>query len=268
MAKTNNTGAVFTIVRDDPAWLRIWIKHYRQFFADKDIYVLDHESAPCAVLQELRGQVTVIPAKNPRSFDLQWLVDVVSQFQRYLLLSYDVVTYTDVDELLLTMPGGAYTDLGEYVRRLPRAYTVATGYEVVHKFETELPLDFSCYPLLQQRAWWYASRAYSKPLVARQPLTWCKGFHTSLQTTGYAPDPELLLVHLHKLDWQYKKQRIIDRANRPITDDPFDLRGSRPQRVMRDDELRAWWYSTIDGYPEFNEPQELVAIPDAVRSLI
>ena len=36
--------AVFTIVKNEKLFLPIWIKHYKKFFDNYDIYILDHES--------------------------------------------------------------------------------------------------------------------------------------------------------------------------------------------------------------------------------
>ena len=269
MARTSNKrAAVFTIVRDDPVWLRIWLRHYSQWFAANDIYILDHQSQPEPVLQEIGQRVRVLPVFNDVYYPLQWLVDTVSAFQRYLLQSYDSVLYTDVDELVFTRPGGAYRDLAHYIASMTAAYSVCTGYEVVHKHDEEPPIDFDAVPLLANRHWWYRTLTYSKPLLARQPLTWSKGFHKSQQTMGQYADEELLLVHLHKIDYGYKVARASARAAYQFTADPGDVRCVLQQRYSTGADLLTWWYQHIDWFPDFSHPQELVEIPEAVRAVI
>lgn len=269
MSRKNKRAAVFTIVKDDPVWLRLWLRHYLQWFDPQDIYVLNHESrADDVTLTSAAGQVHVLPVFHPVYYSMQWLLDTVSAFQRYLLQSYDTVLYTDADELVVVSPGGPYADLGDYIHRMRAAYTVCSGYEVVHKHDVEPPLDFGRWPLLQQRQWWYPSVAYSKPLLAQQPLTWSKGFHNAQQTVGMYPDPHLLLVHLHKLDFDYKKSRISARAQYAFTRDPADVHCTPQQRQTTDEELLSWWYQHIDCFLEFDRPQILEEIPAAVRELI
>ena len=37
-------SAVFTIVKNENYFLPIWIKHYKKYFNESDMYVLDHQS--------------------------------------------------------------------------------------------------------------------------------------------------------------------------------------------------------------------------------
>lgn len=269
MSSKNKRAAVFTIVRDDPVWLRLWLRHYVQWFDPRDIYVLNHQShSDDITLNSLAGQAHVLPVFNDAYYPLQWLMETVSWFQRYLLQSYDTVLYTDVDELLVTRPGGAYHDLGDYIRRMRSAYTVCTGYEVVHKHDLEPALDFGRWPLLSQRQWWYPTIAYSKPLLAQQPLTWSRGFHNARETEGVYADPELLLLHLHKIDFGYKKSRIQAREKYAFTKDPADVHCTLQYRQTSESELLSWWYRHIDCFLSFDQPQILEAIPEAVRALI
>lgn len=38
--------AVFTIVRDEPVWSKVWLGHYLRHVPASNIYVLDHDSQP------------------------------------------------------------------------------------------------------------------------------------------------------------------------------------------------------------------------------
>ena len=36
--------AVFTMVKNENYFLPIWLKHYKKFFSNEDIFILDHQS--------------------------------------------------------------------------------------------------------------------------------------------------------------------------------------------------------------------------------
>ena len=44
MSTTKKKCAVFTIVKNENYFLPIWLKHYKRYFDNSDIYVLDHQS--------------------------------------------------------------------------------------------------------------------------------------------------------------------------------------------------------------------------------
>jgi hypothetical protein len=66
--------AVFTIVKNEKLFLPIWIKHYKKFFDDSDIYILDHESNDDSTKNL---DVNVIPVYNEFTFDQNWLINTV-----------------------------------------------------------------------------------------------------------------------------------------------------------------------------------------------
>ncbi len=262
--------AIFTIVQNEPVWLPIWIKHYRNQVEVAHLYILDHDSeGPGAeLLRELkRAGVNVVPVHRRVSFDHTWLAQTVEHFQRFLLASYEAVLFNEVDEIIATAPGSGYRDLGEYAARVlddRHKFVRCTGYEVVHKPEEEPPIDWTA-PVLGQRGWWYGSEKYSKPLLSRIPLSWRKGFHktTNVRTRARQIDSDLLLIHLHKLDFDYCVKRHQETASRNWM--RTDGAAGRQNRVSDPDELRAWFSRSID---DEKREARLVPIPSDVQRII
>lgn len=73
----------------------------------------------------------------------------------------------------------------------------------------EAPLDASR-PILSQRKRWHRNPLYDKALLTKVPLLWSLGFHTC--EGEVAQDEGLLLLHLHKYDFQAYLARHEARA--------------------------------------------------------
>lgn len=162
--------AVMTMVRNEGVFLPIWLRYYSQFFPAEDIYVLDHQSTDGST--DGPGFVR-IPVSQP-AYGAGWQRDVVQRYQHELIGRYDVVLYTDVDEIVA--PDPRHGDLGDYIDRLDQDFVTCRGYEVLHMKEDEPPFDPTT-PVLAQRSTWYVNPSYSKPLLARVPMLWHGGFH-------------------------------------------------------------------------------------------
>jgi hypothetical protein len=282
--------AVFTIVQDDPVNLEIWARHYRRHYSDLDTYVLHHllpgESAysdwilgvEIEIARRCReGSFTVLPVCHAESFDHTWLRETVQTFQRFLLRTYDTVLFTEVDEIVTLNPtsGSALhgCDFVGYLETFTvsgdRPYQCCTGYEVVHDYATEPDLDFASLPLLRQRTYWYQSEQYSKPLLSKVPLTWGDGFHELQPDTGYEwpqdPDPALLLLHLHKVDFLAALIRHGRSATRNWSRaDIVNNRGIQ-NRMADPSWLREWWLNTVD---RPSERARWTRMPDAVKEVV
>lgn len=199
-------AAAFTIVRDEPFFLPLWHRHYARHFASGDLHVLHHvgsadEECGGAFGEALRlfDAANVTRLVNP-DFDPQWLGEVVAAKQRELLEAYNAVLFAEADELLVVAPGRG--ELSEYIAAFVADEASAVrcvGWEVHHDFASEPPLDPSR-PVLAQRRRWHRNEKYSKALLSKVPLTWSLGFHTCEESV--AQDELLVLVHLHKYDFQ------------------------------------------------------------------
>ena len=189
--------AVFTIVQNEPLFLPLWIDYYRRWFDPGDVYVLDHDSRDGSI-SRIAGACEVVPVHRTKSFDHDWLRSTVAAFQRFLLQSYETVLFAEVDELVVADPA-SYGGLDDYIGRLERPAARCTGFNVVQQPD-ELPLDFAR-PILRQRRCWHRAPLYSKRLLARMPLDWGRGFHDETSAPPDPPDPNLVLLHLHRVDY-------------------------------------------------------------------
>ena len=212
-------AAVFTIVHNEQYYLPIFLKHYSRFFSPEDIYILDHDT--------IDGSTTNINAQiekihNDLYFSHQWLVDNVQRKQEELLRKYKYVLFVECDELVIANPT-KYVDLTDYILRATQPLHRCSGFEVVQG-ETELILD-PTKPIFDQRRNWCPSPGFCKPLLARVPMHWSFGFHTGIYEGGPAvqnmepPDPDLLLIHLHHVDYAYYIARHKWKAAQQWKDD-------------------------------------------------
>lgn len=249
--------AVFTIARDEAFFLPLWLRHYSRFFGPADIHVLDHGSTDGSTGGT--GFVRV-PVEHPL-VDVLWLRDVVQAYQHRLMERYDAVLYTDVDEIVVTDPrAGALTD---YLARLPGPLVRCTGYEVVHQPGTEAPLDPDR-PVLAQRGRWFRNPLYDKPALARIPLTYGPGWHTCREARE-EPDPDLYLIHLHRVD--YERALARHRARAAQDWNPRDVRKGwyHQMRITEDAEFAHWFQQDTGTRGEVPMCQE--EIPERLRGL-
>ena len=203
--------AIFTIAKDESVILPIWLKHYRNTFADEDIYVLDHQTKDKST--ENIG-VNVIPIFNPEAGRHTWLVEQAQEFQVKLLEKYDVVLYTDADEIIYTPDDKSLLDVLEEFRQSNHQYVNCVGYEIVHIMEEEAPLNLLL-PIMEQRNKWSREPLYDKPLITKVPLKYDVGFHyAKYVNSGNNNNPNnycynLHLLHLHRMDYNIMLQRHI-----------------------------------------------------------
>jgi hypothetical protein len=195
--------AVFTIVKDEPIFLPIWLKHYRQTFSDDDIYVIDHETKDGST-DNLN--VNVIQVSNPNAFQHQWLVEQVQRVQAELLERYEVVLFAEADEIIYTDRYDNLLDALKDFRKSDQEYANVVGYECVHIMDEEGPLDLSN-PIVAQRQKWIREPMYDKPLLTKVPLLYAVGFHTCNRHTNFGFG--LHLFHLHRMDYDLMLKRHI-----------------------------------------------------------
>ncbi len=235
-----NRRAIFTIVQDEKEFLPIWLKYYRQFFLDEDIYVLDHDTQDGST-EHL--PVHRVPVVNEYSFDHQWLLGIVSQTQQRLLERYPLVVFAEADELLV--PLGELIDLGNYLDTChePRR---ATGYNVRQMWGAP-DLDWSTPILSQSGRMLQRDQMYDKTLISTIPLNWSMGFHEAEQSQG-APDPNLLLLHLHRIDYPTCLARHERRLARKWPQFDIDNHMGWQSRLGAGPEFEEWFWEHVGDY--------------------
>lgn len=250
--------AAFTIAQNESVMLPLWLSYYERYFDPDDLYVLDHDSTDGSTA-DLDGRCHVVHVHREAAFDHHWLKSTVEHFQGFLLRSYDVVLFTEADEFVIADPS-RYAGLDDYIAKLARPAARCAGFNVVHQPE-EPPLRFDA-PLLAQRRCWHASLLYSKRLLSRIPLRWSEGFHLEYSAPDDPPDPELLLVHLHRVDYDTCLARHRAAAARDWKEDDV-LHGLGAQnRIVEPGEFEEWFRRGR----ELDAPCEL--IPENIRSLL
>lgn len=251
-----NTRAVLTAARNEPLFLPIWLRYYSQFFAPEDIYVLDHQSS-AEHLDD--GSFVRIPVFHGE-FGTGWHRDLVQRHQHELIDRYDVVLCADVDEIVA--PDPRLHDLGTYIDRFDQDYVTCEGYELLHQRDREPAFDGS-EPVLSQRSTWYPNYIYSKSLLARVPMLWHGGFHDRCDHAENK-DPDLHLIHLHRMDYDLCWQRHRERDRYPRNQGDLD-RGWVYQNQVTETDAFSRWFHHDAGSGAAVEPQ---AIPAHWRGVV
>lgn len=216
--------ACFTIVRDEPFYLPRWHKHYTRAFDNGDLHLLHHVTSEAEEADGEFAKAIALFANVSRlvnaDFDPAWLREVVTEKLSSLLEQYEAVLFAEVDELLvapLLLNGGG--GLRAYIDRfldscdesgMPLKSIRCVGYELHHEFPREPALDV-CRPIAPQRGRWHRNALYDKALLTRAPLHWSIGFHTCEEAVAQ-DEAGLVLVHLHKVDFQMYVERHQARA--------------------------------------------------------
>jgi hypothetical protein len=226
--------ALITSVYNEAIFLPIWLRYYSRFFAPEDIYVLDHQTTDGSTDGD--GFVRI-----PIEFDsgLSWerIVASIQSLQHDLLERYEVVLVADADEIVA--PDPRHGTLGDYLDRFDEDFVNCLGYELLH-LPDEAPLDLG-EPLLSQRGWWYPNDGYDKPSLATVPMDWDPGFHT--RGDGEINlDPDLRLIHLHRMDYAICLERHHQRLERRWDERDLEEGWGVHNRVVEEREFERWFY--------------------------
>lgn len=238
---TARSRAVITIVHNEEIFLPIWLAYYSRYFAPEDIYVLDNETTDGSTD---RAGFVRIPVEHD-SVDHTWMVRTIERLQHELLDRYDVVLVTDVDELVAPVP--ELGSLGEYIDTFEEQWVNCLGYEILHMPDIEGPIDLSR-PILDQRRHWFANDAYDKAALATVPMSWRPGFH-GRSDYQFQPDPDLRLIHLHRMDYDICLDRHRVRERRRWEAHDVKEGWAAHNRITADQDFDRWFReeSNVDG---------------------
>ena len=246
--KRTRTRAIITIVHNEPVFLPIWLGYYSRFFGPDDIYVLDNETDDGSTDG---GGFVRIPVTHGE-VDHTWMVRTIEGLQHELLERYDSVLVTDVDEIITPVP--EWGTLGEYLDGFEEPFVNCLGYELLHQRDSEPPLDLSR-PVLDQRGCWFINDGYDKAALATVPMRWRPGFH-GREDFSMKPDPDLRLVHLHRMDFDLCLERHRTRSRRPWAERDARKRWAAHNQIVDEAEFARWFYedSCFDGLEIRPEP--------------
>jgi hypothetical protein len=184
--------AAFTMVYNEPLFLRLWAAHYGREVGAENLFCLDHGSTDGSA-----DGVVANTIRLPRGeFEEVARARCVSHYQASLLAYYDAVIFSDADEFLVADPA-RHAGLADLIARSRHPTLRAMGCDVVQVAGAEAALD-PAQPILAQRGFAKFSPRYCKPLVSRVPVVWRPGFHHCPQPAEL--DPDLYLFHLKFVD--------------------------------------------------------------------
>ena len=227
--------AVITIVHDEAVFLPVWLRYYSRFFAPNDIYVLDNDTTDGST--ERDGFVR-IPAGHD-AVDHTWMVRTIEGLQHELIDRYDVVLVTDVDEIVAPLPDTG--TLADYLDRFDDESVNCLGYELIHLRDREPPLRLDRPILVEQRRHWFINDGYDKAAVATVPMRWTPGFH-GREDRYFNPDPDLRLIHLHRMDFDLCLERHRARARRAWAAEDAEKGWAAHNRIVGEADFERWFY--------------------------
>ena len=172
--------------------LSIWLRYYKQYFKNSDIYILNHQSTDGST-DNL--DVNVINVVNEVHFDHKWLVQTVQNFQQSLLQKYQVVIFAEADEILY----GLNQKLNDFIDTFIASkshFITCNGYEIIQNLDTEKSLSNQD-SIILNRDYWFKEPNCDKTLVSKIPLEWSVGFHKCNHINQYN---SLYMAHLHRVD--------------------------------------------------------------------
>jgi len=244
--------AVFTIVRNEPVFLPIWVRYYSKHFANRDIYIIDNGSTDNSTKNL---PVQVLEKISDGYFDHKWLTATVSAFQAELLNSgYTHVLFAEADEIVVADPALFPHGLREYVATFSGLHTRVTAWEVVEQ-PGEYPCNFER-TLLSARRYFKRDSRYDKPLLSSLPLSYTLGFHGS--TPLPSRDNNLWMLHLNKACRLYAHDRAMWKAKQVFREDEV-LAGHGTQHHLTENTFDAWF--TVDLKDLEMIPQSLLDPP-------
>jgi hypothetical protein len=260
----NKRRALITVVHNEPVFLPIWLSYYSRFFAPDDLYVIDNETTDGST--DIGGFVRIPGKYDPVA---SGNVKAVEKLQHELLEGeYDVVLVTDVDEIVTPTP--EWGTLGEYMDEFTESFVTCIGYELLHMIDREEPYDPSR-PILDQRGYWFANGAYNKSALATEPMSWVPGFHHRTdERVNY--DPDLRLIHLHRMDYEICRARHLSRMDGTSTELDREDGPSVSNWPGEEGDFGRWFYGQRWFYEdsEFEDDDVQIAverIPESFRGL-
>ena len=190
------------MIHNEAFFLPIWVRYYANALGAENLTVLDHGSDDGS-LNGLPAQVSVVRLPHT-GIDEDARAAAVNAFKAALQQYYDVVIYTDCDEIIVPDPAVYPDGLRQYCETCP-PLVAPVGVELFHAVDREGPLEADR-PVLRQRRFCRFANCYCKPLIAKGPVTWSPGFHYADRKSHIARD--VYLFHLKAID---RRDRALQR---------------------------------------------------------
>lgn len=194
----NNNVAVWTMIRNEDYFLKLWISYYGQFVPRENMFIIV-DGADSTLPDGLEGcQIITFPKGKvgPGWDKRRW--EFLSHFASALTARFDLVVGGDVDELIVLDPQFGEDPFAHILADTTAPVISPFAIELVHRVDLEAPLDQSR-PILAQRAFGRINMWYSKPCIIRAPIRWSLGQHFSTHPELHLSQ-KLFLFHLRYLD--------------------------------------------------------------------
>lgn len=220
-----NDIAVFTVCRNENRLMPLWVDYYASIFGLNNIFVYDDDSNDgCFDNIKLKNYEKInfnrsasIERFGAHDYQTQW--NFIVEKYHELLKSYKWVIHADADDFIVANPD-KYRDLRDFIDKNKKPYFRCKAYEIIHNRIEEEPIKWGI-PILKQRKYWIRVTNLDKTSITSVSLAvngmWVLGNHYAYINENEVPDNDLILVHLHKVDYDnYKKKYLIIDEN--ITD--------------------------------------------------
>ncbi len=191
--------AALTMAYNEPVWARVWARYYARQVGASHCYLLDHGSDDGST----EGLGIRVERMARSALDEDARAAQIGARVAGLLLEYDAVVHSDVDELVVADPG-RFADLRAYAAGSSAEVVTAVGLDVQHVPGEEPALDPGR-PIGVQRSYVRFSAAMCKPAFVRRAVRWAPGFHTcdaAMVVDG------LFLFHLRYADLELGLRRL------------------------------------------------------------
>jgi hypothetical protein len=193
--------AVITQVFNEDFFLPVWLNHYGKIFGFNNLIIIDDGSFDGST-NDVRIKRLVRKERTP--LDEADRALLISLFHEELLKYYDVVIYTDCDELIVIDPL-INIGLRDYIIKLSFNSINVIGFNILHDRVTEAKINLGL-SLFSQRRFVRFDSMYCKPLLSKVPIRWSPGFHGSNKERVF--DDNLFMFHLRSIDYEYSRRRI------------------------------------------------------------
>ena len=200
LAQQASRVAALTIAFNEDFILAKWCQHYGEMLGYEHLYVID-DGSDVNPREYLSSAVNVF--RQPRThFDSWRLCRSLSQMQRLLLETYDVVLVLDSDEFLVT----GRNDCDNALEHIASIYPFADGrlrplgWELIHCRSREGDLDAER-PIVEQRGYLLRADMFDKPCVTREDISLFPGNHHCYESS--CRDESLHLIHMRWFDLRF-----------------------------------------------------------------
>ena len=122
--------AAATMVFNERIFLPIWLDHYGAQLGYENLFIIDDGSTDGSTSDK---RIVNLVKKNRNLLDENDRVNLVSSFHEKLLDYYDIVIYTDSDEIIVVDPI-VQMSLRDYLVMSDFTYKTVTGLNVLAKF--------------------------------------------------------------------------------------------------------------------------------------